>query len=106
MAHKSEMQGLWRPGAWGEVDVEAELIDWKQPPAQGLARKLFNIPMAQQRYAFVLNIIKKHRAQSMVDLGCGDGKLLEYLLQQVILYNLPCLQALGSYNAVTELYST
>ncbi|CAK0763143.1 hypothetical protein CVIRNUC_003028 [Coccomyxa viridis] len=79
---KARCQGLWRPEAWGKVSVEAELLDWKQPPAQGLARKLFKVPMAQQRYAFVLNIIKMHRAQSVVDLGCGDGKLLEYLLQQ------------------------
>ena len=93
------MQGLWRPGAWGEVNIEAELLDWKQPPAQGLARKLFKVPMAQQRYAFVLGIIKKHRAQSVVDLGCGDGKLLEYLSQQVMPYYFPYFQALGSYNA-------
>ena len=81
------MQGLWRPGAWGEVSIEAELLDWKQPPAQGLAMRLFKVPMAQQRYAFVLDTIRKHRAQSLVDLGCGDGKLLEYLLQQVM----PCI---------------
>ena len=94
------MQGLWRPGAWGKVTVEAELLDWKQPPAQGLAMELFKVPMAQQRYAFVLDIIKKHRAQSVVDLGCGDGKLLEYLLQQVIFYIFPCFGILGSCNAV------
>ena len=78
------MQGLWRPEPWGEVDVEVELLDWRAPPAVALNVKLFDIPMGQQRYAFVLDVIRQHSAQSVVDLGCGDGKLLEYLLQQVI----------------------
>ena len=78
------MQGLWRPEAWGEVDVEVELLDWKAPTVQALDVKLFDVPMAQQRYAYVLGLIKQHSAQSVVDLGCGDGRLLEYLLQQVM----------------------
>lgn len=77
------MQGLWRPEAWGEVDVELELLDWKAPTGQARDVKLFDVPMAQQRYAFVLDVIKQHSAQSVVDLGCGDGKLLNFLLQQV-----------------------
>ena len=77
------MQGLWRPEAWGEVDVEVELLDWKAPTGQALDVKLFDVPMAQQRYAFVLGVIRQHRAQSVVDLGCGEGKLLRFLLQQV-----------------------
>ncbi len=85
------LQGLWRPEAWGEVDVEVELLDWKAPTVQALDVKLFDVPMAQQRYAYVLGLIKQHSAQSVVDLGCGDGRLLEYLLQQVMLLG-SCLQ--------------
>ena len=77
------MQGLWRPEAWGEVDVEVELLDWKAPLKQPPVVSLFDVPMSQQRYAFVLGVIKQHGAQSVVDLGCGEGKLLECLLQQV-----------------------
>ena len=77
------MQGLWRPEAWGEVDVEVELLDWKAPTGQAPDVRLFDVPMAQQRYVFVLGLIRQHRAQSVVDLGCGDGKLLRFLLQQV-----------------------
>lgn len=65
------------------VDVEAELLDWRVPPAQALNVKLFDVPLSQQRYAFVLDVIRQHSAQSVVDLGCGDGKFLEYLLRQV-----------------------
>ncbi|CAL5219745.1 g1644 [Coccomyxa viridis] len=79
---KARCKGLWRPEAWGEVDVEVELLDWKAPTVQALDVKLFDVPMAQQRYAYVLGLIKQHSAQSVVDLGCGDGRLLEYLLQQ------------------------
>ena len=78
------MQGLWRPQAWGEVDVDVELLDWRTPTEPAAAVRLFDIPMAQQRYAFVLGVIRQHSAQSVVDLGCGEGKLLEYLLQQVM----------------------
>ena len=78
------MQGLWRPWPWGEVEVEVELLEWRPPPLQALDVKLFEVPMAQQRYAFVLDVIRQHGAQTVVDLGCGYGKLLEYLLQQVM----------------------
>ena len=78
------MQGLWRPWPWGEVEIEVELLEWRPPPLQALDVKLFEVPMAQQRYAFVLDVIRQHGAQTVVDLGCGCGKLLEYLLQQVM----------------------
>lgn len=81
---RQHMQGLWRPESWGEVDVEIKLLDWRAPPVVALNVKLFDIPMGQQRYAFVLDVIRQHSAQSVVDLGCGDGKLMEYLLQKVI----------------------
>ncbi len=88
------VQGLWRPEAWGEVDVEVELLEWKAPTVQALDVKLFDVPMAQQRYAYVLGKIKHHSAQSVVDLGCGDGRLLEYLLQQVMRWGPePCIAA-------------
>ena len=82
--HIYAMQGLWRPWPWGEVEVEVELLEWRPPPLQALNVKLFEVPMAQQRYAFVLDVIRQHGAQTVVDLGCGCGKLLKYLLQQVM----------------------
>ena len=78
------MQGLWRPEAWGDVEVEVELLKWKAPSVQAPDVKLFDVPMAQQRYAFVLGMIRQHSMQSVVDLGCGEGKLLEYLLHHLM----------------------
>ncbi|BDA42567.1 probable small RNA 2'-O-methyltransferase at C-terminar half [Coccomyxa sp. Obi] len=75
-AHK----GLWGPGTWAEVVLEVELLGWKQPPAQMPSQKLFEVPVAQQRYAFALDLIKQQGSRSILDIGSGEGRLLEYLL--------------------------
>ena len=63
--------------------LEVELLGWKQPPAQMPNQKLFEVPVAQQRYAFVLDLIKEQGSCGMLDIGCGEGRLLEYLLSKV-----------------------
>ncbi len=40
--------------------------------------------MAQQRYAFALGLIKEQGARTVLDIGCGEGRLLEHLLTQVL----------------------
>lgn len=40
----------------------------------------FDPPLRRQRYDFVLQVLQKHRIRSAVDLGCGEGQLLERLL--------------------------
>ncbi|CAL8467773.1 g7311 [Coccomyxa elongata] len=75
-AHK----GMWGPGTWAEVVLEVELLGWKQPPAQMPSQKLFEVPVAQQRYAFALDLIKQQGSHSILDIGCGEGRLLKYLL--------------------------
>lgn len=60
-----------------------ELLGWKQPPAQMPSQKLFDVPVAQQRYAFALDLIKQEGCRSILDIGCGEARLLEYLLTQV-----------------------
>lgn len=76
-------QGLWAPASWAEVSLEVELLGWKQPPAQAPNQKLFETPVAKQRYAFALDLIQQQGARSVLDIGCGEGRLLEYLLTQV-----------------------
>lgn len=74
---------MWGPDPWADVSLEVELVGWKQPPAQGPSQKLFEVPLAQQRYSFAMDVILKHKAQSVLDLGCGEGRLLEHMLRQV-----------------------
>lgn len=83
-------QGLWGPGAWAEVVLEVELLGWKQPPTQMPSQKLFEVPVAQQRYAFALDLIKQQGSRSILDIGCGEGRLLEYLLTKVYNHSSHC----------------
>ena len=39
-----------------------------------------------QRCAKMAALLDQHRAHTVVDVGCGDGKLIEYLMQQVCPY--------------------
>ena len=77
-------QGLWGAGPWAEVVLEVDLLGWKQPPPQTPTEKLFETPLAQQRYAFALSLIEQHSVRSVLDIGCGEGRLLEHLLNQVL----------------------
>ncbi|KAI8822885.1 uncharacterized protein EV422DRAFT_585389, partial [Fimicolochytrium jonesii] len=43
---------------------------------------LFNPPLWIQRRALVSQILLKHHVQSVLDMGCGEGSLLEILLNE------------------------
>ncbi len=40
------------------------------------------ISLNQQRLNLVSEILKNHQIKSLIDLGCGEGKLLKYLLKE------------------------
>ena len=44
---------------------------------------LFSPPLSQQRLACLWGIILETRARQLLDLGCGDGALLQYIQAQV-----------------------
>lgn len=77
------MQGLWSPAAWARAELTVRLLKWRYPTLSGGTERLFQPPIARQRHAFVAAALRRGRARSFVDLGCGDGKLLEYLVTQV-----------------------
>ena len=57
---------------------------------------LFAPPLSQQRLACLWAIILDTRACQLVDLGCGDGALLQYIQAQVWLHHrtgVPCVRA-------------
>ena len=68
----------------GRVEMEIELCGWK-PPAGGAEsqKRMFDPPLSQQRYELVFNLLRAADASTVVDLGCGDGKLLEYIYRRV-----------------------
>lgn len=77
------MQGLWSPAPWARCELTVRLLKWRYPTLSGGTERLFQPPIAVQRHAFVAAALRRARATSFVDLGCGDGKLLEYLVTQV-----------------------
>jgi 2-polyprenyl-3-methyl-5-hydroxy-6-metoxy-1,4-benzoquinol methylase len=74
---------MWGPEPWTDVNIEVELVGWKQPPTLSHPQRLFKTPLAQQRYAMAMDTILEMQARSVLDLGCGEGRLLEYILLQV-----------------------
>ena len=76
-------QGLWGPAPWAQAELTVRLLHWRFPAFGGGADRLFQPPIAAQRHAFVAAALRRAGARTFVDLGCGDGKLLEYLVLQV-----------------------
>lgn len=77
------MQDLWSPAPWARAELTVRLLKWRYPTLSGGNERLFQPPIAAQRHAFVAAALRRARARSFVDLGCGDGKLIEYLVTQV-----------------------
>lgn len=44
--------------------------------------KLFDPALSRQRFAAVHQAVKQHRCRSILDLGCGEGRFLTYLLTE------------------------
>ena len=44
--------------------------------------KLFSVLVSQQRYAFAANLLLERGARSFVDMGCGEGRLMEAFIKQ------------------------
>ena len=50
------------------------------PHVQRSCAGVFKPPLSQQRYQHVTDVLHGAGARDILDLGCGDGKLLEFLL--------------------------
>ena len=51
----------------------------KRVSSGAVTQGLFLPPLSQQRLACLWGIVLETRAQQLVDLGCGDGALLQYI---------------------------
>eukprot|EP00884_Botryococcus_braunii_P019946 jgi/Botrbrau1/6635/Bobra.104_2s0022.1 len=49
-------------------------------PSSGVAS--FVPCLAQQRYSFIVQTLQQHKCRVVADVGCGEGRLLEYLISQ------------------------
>jgi hypothetical protein len=59
------------------------LLRWRFPALAGGGHgRMFEPPIAVQRHAFVAAALRRAGARTFVDLGCGDGRLLEHLVAQ------------------------
>ncbi len=59
------------------------LLRWRFPAlAGGGHERMFEPHIAVQRHAFVAAALRRAGARTFVDLGCGDGRLLEHLVAQ------------------------
>ena len=63
---------------------------------QGMSRDLFSPPLSQQRSHYLAGIAFGSAVDQLVDLGCGDGALLQVLKAQVIRAEGPVTQGLAT----------
>ncbi len=71
---------MWRLHLHATLASRPHLQDASQPQNHhACAVALFSPPAAAQRYALVTQLLRSAGAKTVVDLGCGDGKLLQHL---------------------------
>ena len=64
---------MLNPGGWvGHREITCVIAFSK--------KSLSSPPLRQQRLDLIISILKTHQVKSAVDLGCGEGRLLEALL--------------------------
>lgn len=63
-----------------EEDNDVEVTDTEGNRQETALEK--PISLNQQRLETVTSILKKHQVKRVADLGCGEGKLLQYLLKE------------------------
>eukprot|EP00913_Durusdinium_trenchii_P024967 g23433.t1 len=65
-----------------DLELRAQLLELQLPPEPEPPKKVikFSPPLWKQRQAFIVQALLARCVKSVLDLGCGDGKLLEALL--------------------------
>lgn len=62
-------------------ELRLTYLGHRYPAPAAPAAALFDPPLALQRHALVAGVMEQSGAQRLVDLGCGEGKLLEHLIR-------------------------
>ena len=80
---KRYLKGRWSLArkALEQLLVEDELLETEAVQAKIEAAIEKPLNLNQQRLELVTKTLKNHQAQKVIDLGCGEGKLLRYLLK-------------------------
>jgi len=78
----ASQEGRTREGAAWESEVREGKAPAEQPPAGPPEPAEKEVPLNSQRLGAVLAVLKASGARSVLDLGCGDGKLLRALLDE------------------------
>ncbi|KAI5080706.1 hypothetical protein GOP47_0003889 [Adiantum capillus-veneris] len=60
-----------------------KLLRVLEPPEDRMESALFSPPLSKQRNEFAVREIKKLRAKSLVDFGCGSGSLLDAVVDDL-----------------------
>ncbi|CAD7697612.1 unnamed protein product [Ostreobium quekettii] len=62
------------------LTLEVELLAAKVPNGESQQVKIFSPPLGQQRYSRAADCLLQIQPTRLLDLGCGEGRLLETLL--------------------------
>ncbi len=82
LAHRNQLV-LTAVGRLAEVDdTEPEALDNAVPGADAGDTARQDRPLARQRRAAVLDVLRESGAGTVADLGCGEGALVALLLQE------------------------
>ncbi|DBA85019.1 TPA: hypothetical protein ACH3X2_005752 [Trebouxia sp. C0005] len=83
---------------WLHCSLHMTYLGHRYPVSAAPTAPLFDPPLSLQRHALVAGVLEQSWVKRMVDLGCGEGKLLEHLirsqdcpsLQQMVRCTCPC----------------
>ncbi|KAL3161025.1 hypothetical protein ABBQ38_009409 [Trebouxia sp. C0009 RCD-2024] len=66
---------------WADCNLHLTYLGHRYPVSAAPTAPLFDPPLALQRHALVAGVMGDSAVKQMVDLGCGEGKLLEHFIR-------------------------
>ncbi|KAL3162894.1 hypothetical protein ABBQ32_009341 [Trebouxia sp. C0010 RCD-2024] len=66
---------------WADCNLHLTYLGHRYPVSAAPTAPLFDPPLALQRHALVAGVMGDSGVIQMVDLGCGEGKLLEHFIR-------------------------
>lgn len=55
-------------------------------------KRVMNLNLYEYRFEAILNVLKPYKLKKIIDFGCGDGKLIQYLYKNGIFETLACVE--------------
>ncbi|KAL0050416.1 hypothetical protein WJX82_010839 [Trebouxia sp. C0006] len=66
---------------WLHCSLHMTYLGHRYPVSAAPTAPLFDPPLSLQRHALVAGVLEQSGVKRVVDLGCGEGKLLEHLIR-------------------------